>query len=173
MPLMRVLLAIFGVLLVIAANAGAVTVTPANPRLQAWADHAKVPTVDGTIRLTAAPDGCPRGACAWPGIVYMAPTGMDQGEQRDTWLHELGHQFDYAMMTGPDRGAFRSITHDHRAWRSPPNSPHEQFAVAYQQCAEHRSIARQLPVFGDFKWTPTPAQHARACALIRRVADRA
>jgi hypothetical protein len=165
-------LIIIGLLLVIATGASAVTVTPASPRLQAWADRAFVPTVRGRVAWTTDTAGCARDACAAPGVVMLDPVDMTLGEERAAWLHELGHQFDYSVMTGDDRGAFRAITHDRRSWRHGPNSPHEQFAVAYQQCAQHHRIARQLPVPGDYRWTPTPGEHARACALIRRVARR-
>jgi hypothetical protein len=167
-----VLLAVV-LLVLLPAAAGAVTVTPANPRLQAWADRSLMPTVAGTVRWTTDTAGCGRDACAAPGVVMLDPADMTLGEEHETWLHELGHQFDYAEMTGGDRAAFRSITHDRRRWRTAPNSPHEQFAVAYQQCAQHRTITRRLPVSGDYRWTPTPGQHVRACALIRRVARRA
>jgi hypothetical protein len=164
---------IAAVTLTAVSPAWAVTVTPANPLLQAWADRSLVPTVAGSVRWTTDTAGCGRDACAEPGLVMLDPVEMTLSEERETWLHELGHEFDYADMTGDERGAFRAITHDRRPWRHAPNSPHEQFAVAYQQCAQRRAIRRRLPVLGDYAWRPTPRQHARACALIRRAAARA
>lgn len=162
------------VLCVLAAPAAATTLVadgqPGPQPWQSWVSDARVPTVPGEVELQIA--GCPdQGAdvaCTFPGqeVIYLPP-----GAGRRMLLHELGHRFDYSM---PDwvRSRFLAIMGDGRAWRSPPDSPNEQFADAYSLCA---LSPRALP--GSFSsaygYNPGPVGHRRICRMISRVAARA
>ena len=158
-------------LLALAAPAQAVTlVSPTGDarvaRYQTWANAAFVPTPAGVVDLVLAScpvdvsDGC---------IYHGAPPTIFLGtavRDRPTLLHELGHAFDTQRLTPAYRTAFEGIFGDTRAWRSPPNSPHERFAEAYSLCARHPTIKRTYSA--AYGYRATPRQHRRACALIKR-----
>ena len=144
---------------------------PRVARYQGWADAARMPTPTGVVELVLAPcpvpisDGCiMHGA---PPTIFLGPTVRD----RPILLHELGHAFDAQRMTPSDRVAFEAIFADGRAWRSPPNSPHERFAEAYSLCARHPRIRRTYTA--GYGYRATPGQHRRVCALIERVGSAA
>jgi hypothetical protein len=137
-------------------------------RFQTWANAAVVPTPGGVVDLVL--DSCPvdvsdgcisHGA---PPTIFLGPTVRD----RSILLHELGHAFDAQRLTPAFRAGFESIFGDSRAWRSPPNSPHERFAEAYSLCARHATIAKTYGA--AYGYRATPSQHRRVCALIKRAA---
>lgn len=136
------------------------------PRLQKWADSALVPTpdVEITVHMRWCDDVPTRPACAKPGEIWIAPDVM----RRLDFRHELGHQFDYFLMTDEARKRFLAIMRDDREWRSAPESPHERFAEAWRLCA----AARRLPQYYNVAYglELTPRQFHRVCALIRGVA---
>jgi hypothetical protein len=164
--------------------------------LQRWADALRVPTADA--RVVVAREPCPTGvepACTLDGDpirMWLARTRSTAIFSRYMLRHELGHVFDYVAMTQAARDGFEMIMRDPRPWRSPPNSPHEQFAEAYGLCgADPRSVRWDylgagghrdhvsIILKGDgvmdpgFDYTPTRRQQQRVCALIRRQAQRA
>lgn len=130
---------------------------------QRWVDEARVPTPDVTLTVVEAP--CP----------YEQATGCTRDDASTIWLnpvlghrheflHELGHQFDYHVMTDEARAQFLAIRHDTRAWRSPPDSPHEQFAEAYALCAQpQRANWHQAA----FRYWQGRSAHRAVCGLIR------
>src|SRR3954467_4806022 len=135
-------------------------------RFQTWVDAAAMPTppVNLYVVLESCPvatsDGC---------IVHEPQATVYLGsfvQDRATLLHEVGHAFDATEMTDADRAAFQAVFRDTRAWRSPPNSPHERFAEAYSLCARHPAIRRAYT--GAYGYRVTPAQQRRVCGLIRR-----
>ena len=141
---------------------------PAIARYQRWVDAAAVPTPRGDLDVVLAScplpvsDGCiVHGA---PSTIYLGPMVRD----RATLLHEVGHAFDAADMTGPARAAFSAIFGDTRAWDAGPNAPTERFAEAYSLCARHKTI--RSTAFGMYAYTATPAIHRRACSLIKQAA---
>src|SRR4051812_16316666 len=163
-------------LVVLSAPAQAVTlVSPTGDarisRYQTWANAAAVPTPLGVVDLVL--DSCPvdvSDGCIYhgaPPTIFLGSTVRD----RPTLLHELGHAFDTQRLTPAYRAGFASIFGDRRAWRSPPNSPHERFAEAYSLCARHVAIKRTYE--GAYGYRATPRQHRRACALIKRAASAA
>lgn len=84
-------------------------------------------------------------------------------------LHELGHQFDYQVMSDFQRDWFRMFIGDPRPWRSSPNSPHEQFAEAYRTCAMLRTrSAWEFARGGGFNYDPPWRRHRRICLMIKR-----
>src|SRR3954453_4830583 len=157
--------------LVVAATASAVTIVspsgdPRIMRYQAWANASIMPTPSGVVDLVL--DSCP--VAVSDGCIYHgAPPTIFLGaavRDRAVLLHELGHAFDTQRMTPAYRAAFQGIVGDTRAWRSPPNSPHERFAEAYSLCAHHARMARAYTA--AYGYRVTPRQHARVCALIKR-----
>jgi hypothetical protein len=169
----RLLLSTALALIALTGSAQAVTlVSPTGDariaRFQTWADAAAVPTPAGVVDLVL--DSCPvavSDGCIYhgaPPTIFLGPTVRD----RPILLHELGHAFDTQRLTPAYRSGFESIFRDTRAWRSAPNSPHERFAEAYSLCARHTRIARTYTA--AYGYRATPAQHRRACALIKRAA---
>jgi hypothetical protein len=158
--------------LTLAPGAGAVTlVSPdgapsAMVRYQRWVDRAGVPTPPGAVNLVLS--ACPTGVepgCIVHGLrptIYLGREVQDQ----ETLLHEVGHAFDATVMGDADRAAFSAIFGDRRAWRSPPNSPHEQFAEAYTLCALKPKLKRTYTA--AYAYRVTPKQHRQVCKVIRR-----
>lgn len=157
---------------VTASPASALTITTTDTRpLAAWATRALVPLAPVTVTIergVCPPDASMfRRSCAInasPVTIWLS--GRDG---RPTLYHELGHVFDYTVMTDAARGEFGRIVHDTRPWRSAKNSPHEKFAQAYAACAMHHAISGPLWDTG-YDYDPTPTMHRRACRLIRRAA---
>lgn len=136
------------------------------PALQTWVDESRVPMAPGLVVIHAA-------HCASGSSCTTAPGDhiwlRDDAEfLRPTLTHELGHRFDYRVMTARSRAAFKRMIGDRRPWRSAPNSPHEKFAEAYGLCARRQAIRRALSL--GYGHRTTPALHRRACRLIRRTA---
>jgi hypothetical protein len=162
-------------LLALGSTAHAVTlVSPSGDarvaRYQAWANAAAMPTPTGVVDLVLQPcpvpvsDGC---------LVHGSPPTIYLGgavRSRAILLHEVGHAFDAERLTDADRARFEAIFGDPRPWRSPSNSPHEQFAEAYSLCARHPQI--RATYTAAYAYRVTAAQHRRVCALIRRVGAR-
>lgn len=144
---------------------------------QSWVDASRVPTPDARIALHLAP--CPFNparSCANPQGWIFLYTEHAEGTWKWAFLHELGHHFDYNHMTNGARLRFRRIIAERRAWRSSPNSPHEQFAEAWSQCARsdrwlfgYESRYAESPEYA-YRYRPTLEQHRRVCALVRAVA---
>jgi hypothetical protein len=125
----RALLLAIAVLALGASEAQAhTTIVSPNPAYQRWVDEAKVPTPDAT--LTMIPDSGPcegATACTEDGSLTIWGS-MD----REGFLHELGHNFDYYVMPAWARSRFEVLTKDSREWLSGPD---EHFASAYARCA--------------------------------------
>jgi hypothetical protein len=122
------------------------TIESPNPIYQQWVDRARVVTPDLTIQVVEGPcfdpaagetDGCtaPRRP------IYITP----DEDTRETFYHELGHQFDY--LTGMSA-----------AW----DWDNEYFATNYQVCATWKRVpwGQRLSGLGRKK-------QARACARLR------
>jgi hypothetical protein len=89
--------------------------------------------------------------------------------RRDLY-HELGHQFDYWLLTPEDRMSFQTIMGDHRDWQSTPNSPHEQFAEAFALCGfDLKTLLKQGDgqILGGYDYRPTPSQYLQVCHLLK------
>ena len=152
-------------LLAIPPGSGAVTIASDDGRArvyQHWADRAVAPLPAMTIQVTRShplriPGASPARSHTAPGLpIYFAP-----GDGRAVFLHELGHQAEYAM-SDPARDAFLLLTHQSgRAWREPPDSPHEQMAEAWSLCAGGIPHGRRhhRHVWGAYGYEPTIATH--------------
>jgi len=155
------------------AQTSLVVARPLSPaRFQRLIAAAAIPTPHATLVLQ-------RGLC--PGAPSWA-AGCALPLQRQIWLsaeglqpsiffHELGHVFDWLVMTDAMRARFAKLIHRPGEWNwtaTNRNPPVEQFAEAYSICARHRKI--RAVTYGNYDYTPTPALHGRACALIRSAA---
>lgn len=167
-------------LAILAAPAGAGVVIqydngqPA-PVLQKWADDALVPTVAGTVVVTR--DFCPGLADYGASCIDLATDRMwlrtwFAENLRSTLAHELGHRFDWHVMTLAARREFRRIMGYWRrgAWwgELATASPSELFADAYSACWRIRVLRSWLS--SPYDYDPSPDQHRRVCRLIRLVA---
>jgi hypothetical protein len=146
---------------------------PLPGRWQSWADASLMPTVSGrvTIRLARCPD-LPRAAgCVYTRRPRQVWLRSGAGDPRGALLHELGHVFDLLVMSNSDRAAVKRIL------RRPAEQPWwrgrvpvaEHFAEGYSWCARYARI-HSLRGYASYRYDPTPAQHRRLCALIRRAA---
>jgi len=88
-------------------------------------------TIDTTYVGLADRDGY-----AWPGTYVVS---LSTAADCATLLHELGHEFDYHVLTDYDRVFVMRTLGLHGDWRQPVNSPHEQFAELYMMAATHRT----------------------------------
>ena len=136
-------------------------------RAQRWADAFSVPT--SQERLTIHWRGCqpledPWSSCTWAERqdIYMAPT-----DGRYVFAHEMGHRFDYTVMSAAARRRFGRLLRDSRAWRSGPNALNEQFAEAYALCAVNARPDPWGRMNGGYAYRPSWRVHRRVCALIR------
>ncbi len=138
---------------------------------QRWIDRAKIPTVSGRVRIVLT--GCPGrrrlAGCVYTRrlrTIYIKRTVSDL---RGTIYHELGHLFDFRLMSRGERRLYkRLIGQRRRAWFGGVNPPGEQFAEAYSLCASKRRIARTAR--GHYAFRTSPRRHRATCALIRRAA---
>jgi len=167
----RIVTLAVALVLLVAAPAGAATTlvlpdgTQRPQPYQAWVDAAHVPTPPGVVTLRL--DGCGEDMPA------CAPVGERSIALSPDWasphvlLHELGHVFDDGM---PEwvRARFASLVDLRGPWLATAASAPagERFAEAYALCARHPTIRRRR-AGGSYRYSPTPAQHKRACALIR------
>jgi hypothetical protein len=139
---------------------------------QTWVNNSYVPTPAGTVVLHL--ESCPAGAsaewaaaCAMPAqnAIYLGR----EAQYKDRFFHELGHIYDATRMTDPLRQSFEAVIGRHDSWAWTPtsvNPPIEQFAEAYSMCARHKSIKEYA--YGMYDYMPSPAEHAKACSVIRR-----
>jgi hypothetical protein len=142
-------------------------------RWQAWADASLVPTVAGRVTLTLS--GCPAlpkaAGCVYvdhPRVVYLKNGLVNP---RAVLLHELGHVYDLTVLNDSDRADFRKIFHipASRAWWSGKIPPAEWFAEGYSWCARYKRIV-SVRRYAIYHYDPTPTEHSRLCALIKRAA---
>lgn len=138
---------------------------------QAWADRARVPTPDLTIAVVEDDERCEgeSSACTELGAatIWLDPwlSGGTRRDVRSTFLHELGHQFDYVMPEWA-RARFLALRRDSRAWREGPNAPNEQFAEAWALCAERGQRLGRVDEWG-YGYEPSRRLHFRVCHLVR------
>lgn len=112
-----------------------------------------------------------RRSCHIAGTIYMDRRSVAYGEiLGHVYYHELGHAFDYWLLTDADRALLERFMGERRAWRSPPNSPHEKFAEAFKLCALFGARVTRRHLAGvaaaGFGWRPTVARQRRVCRAI-------
>lgn len=149
---------------------------------QGWVDASLVPSADGEINYRR--EVCPPAgysACYYGGAERSLFFSVQPGDSRyrPTVLHEVGHDFDGQVLTDAYRGGFiRIMRYRTPSWSacSDPTpgscqSAQERFADAYSLCARRDRISddvHRLKAGAGYGYWPTPAQHRRVCALIRR-----
>jgi hypothetical protein len=170
---MRVTLCVLLVVLAVPNAASAVTlVTPdgqvAQP-YQRWANAAKVPTPNVSVVLmdggpfaspSAAPSTVDRLATITLGGTY--PTALTR---RYAFLHELGHIFDFTMLSDSDRATFLATVKRPQWWDTSSKPGGELFADAYAFCALNR---RLLGLDEGYGYVPSRHAFRRVCAMVRR-----
>ena len=144
---------------------------PMGGSYQRWIDQSRAPTVRGKVRLVLT--GCPARprfvGCVYSRRLHTIYLTRGAPKLRLVLYHELGHLFDFRLMSGRERQAYkRLIGQSGRAWFGGLNPPAEQFAEAYALCARKRRITRAMP--GHYGFRTSPRRHASACALRRRAA---
>ena len=143
--------------LVFASSAGAQSLVPAPP------------VVNRVVAACPGLSGSDQRPCSGaPSTVYWNPAWPDPA----AWEHELGHLFDYQVLTDADRAAFQRIVGVTGAWRPGTGAagPAEYFAVAYSQCALHRTVRRSNTL--GYGYRTTPRRHQAVCELIRSAYQR-
>lgn len=147
------LLAIVGLMCLMASQAKATTVADGAQPFQQWADTAQVPTPAATITVTVTPDspdcgsGPGLGCISYPSDIYIAGW-LTPAQQRSTYLHELGHLFAYL--------------HPEVA-----SSSDERFADGYSYCARRWHFERRWSLPAEFG-AYSGRQLNRLCRVIRR-----
>ncbi len=124
------------VMALLPATAQATVITGPTQRttqIERWLTHSHLPTPD--VEVSVEDRDCYEyggSSCAWrdSDTIYLSPE-----DGRKEFFHELGHFFDYTVLSDASRARFLRIMGDDREWISPPNSPHEQFAVVYRYLA--------------------------------------
>lgn len=96
-----------------------------------------MPTPDVTLSVMEEPCPLPYGQFAWACTEENAYTIWDDGTERprETFFHELGHNFDFYVLPQWGRDRFRWILADEREWTVRPDGPNEHFAETYARCA--------------------------------------
>ena len=154
---------------------------------QRWIDESKVPTPDVTIEVIEEEpgDGCPADhgpfgymACTSPSEhkIWIAASQLIGYDPRETFLHEIGHNFDAYVMPEWARGRFDTIYGLGGPWFANPGemTAGEWFAEAYAECAvkpyvnlaEWNSLGLG-PVYGGRTIFEMRVAHNRACRLIQ------
>lgn len=117
------------------AAATTIACNPCSRPYQQWADESKMPTPQVTITVVEEP--CPGlvNDFAWACTGASTATIWDAAPDRETFLHELGHNFDYYLLPQWARDRFLGLTEDVRDWKADPNGADEHFATAFARCA--------------------------------------
>lgn len=120
------------------ASAGTIVTTPGP--YQGYIDAARVPTPSMEVFVVVDAAACPGGlGCSIPGSgeIDLSPY---VATSRSVFLHEIGHEFDFTVLTAGERERFAAILGEPRRtmpWWSGSYgwSMGEWFADAYMQCA--------------------------------------
>lgn len=164
----------------------------ANGTFQRWADGSLAATYQGEIEVTGDLSICRNEVvvgCAFPSGEHIV---VNSSTPRFTFFHELGHAYDFRVLTPEQRNRFLWINGlSSPAWQESPDppavegwpqrqSPSELFADAYAVCA---SVANPQFVFPDeassytefggmprigLEWSPRHWQFVKTCELVGR-----
>lgn len=147
---------------------------------QMWADQISRKGLPTPLVVTVDLSGCPiypkpagcmiafldNNVFVGTSRIYLCPWSCESKEKRQTFWHEMGHVYSYGAL--PEiRVAFQKVMKDTRPWRSPSNSPHEQFAEAYRLCAKNPRRISDNESFG-YDYDPSSRQHRRVCKMLQR-----
>jgi hypothetical protein len=168
---------VLAALLLVPAGAQAAGITGAGgsvlpKRYGAWVASSAAPLPRGAVEVRL--QECPSGARWFAGCAFVDRGRVYLGKEAryvDRFFHELGHIFDDRTLNDALRTKFAKLIGRAGEWgwtATSKNPPIEQFAEAYSMCARHRQIKEVA--YGMYDYTPTPAVHRRACAIIRQAA---
>lgn len=144
---------------------------------QSWVHRSLMPKVPGpvTVYFSGCPgnrrfDGCVNKRR--PSVIHLRPRAG-----RLLFYHELGHLFDYRLLTSADRLTFRRLTGAAppaaRSWRGGSNPLSERFAEAYALCSRYRTVKRPIVRRAShFRYAASARTHRSVCRLIKRVGER-
>lgn len=131
-----------------------------------------VPHISHIHLITTAPQGC-EGAlgCTQQGVrwVYVDPNQTHK-QLVLSFLHEIGHQWDFRAMDSLDRVDIESalgLTEPWWAWTDSP--PGEVYAEAYAWCGY--GVRPTAHSFTAYDYYPTLEQYNAVCAAILRSDD--
>lgn len=94
--------------------------TVAQP-FSSWAAYSAMPLPPGDVavvigRCPLDVGGVEASACTGPGQpIYLEPSRLE-GQMREVFLHELGHQFDFRVLTNADRMRLAAAMHAPLPW---------------------------------------------------------
>jgi hypothetical protein len=137
-------------------------------RWQSWIHKSLVPIVPGRVKVSLR--GCPAHPNA-VGCVYSDRLSAVYLDRRravlpSTLYHELGHLYDWRVLSNRDRRRFKRLVGKPRqGWFKGRAQPAELFAEAYSFCARYRRI-KSVRTYATYGYDPTPSQHRAACRLI-------
>lgn len=122
-----------------------------------WADSKMPLPREPKVTVAPCPAPAPPGAsCAIASEgthrIFMHPDHFNGRRPRAVFMHEVGHLWDYEHLTSRDRAWF--------------GNDGEQIASAYSLCAIKRRI-RERAIGWMSMWWPTPAEHRKACRVLR------
>lgn len=146
-----------------------------------WAESSAMPLPPGDITVVVSPcpletdvvaSGCT--AREWP-IFLDAALLADQ--MREVFLHEIGHQFDWRVLTNADRVRLAAVMHAPWPWSQGSRpSGSEWFAEAYSTCARPglmRTLSRRKGrVWMRYDWQPSVRRVRQVCSLITTLGRR-
>lgn len=148
--------------------------------------HAPTPAGEQGVENTGCPAVPGAGGCTGS-LPCLECIYVQHGAGRFTFAHELGHRFDALLMNPGSRNRFRTLTgHRNMPWLCDELSGEtclgrptagELFADAYAACLlGWRVEGRRLRNGGilshwetGYGYFPSPRQHRRVCAMIRKV----
>jgi hypothetical protein len=161
---------------------------PIGGQWQRWTNESRMPTYRGVVQLVPASVAfcgddvlgcaeaghCPLGLvdCAANGAVPVIAVG--RRDEHWTLLHELGHEFDWAYLTGRERERLLVLMGDAgQPWRE--GGAQDDFANLYATCAEgygRRGWPYNTETGDGWPVAPTLADLNATCALIVRLGPR-
>lgn len=167
------ILTVAGLLLALATAASQAQADQGNEQIDRWLATSKMP-LPPELRVISepcpgTPDGIPAefvGGCTFP--LPEAPIYL---RLADKWLlfHEIGHRFQYDVMSQGEVNRFGSIMHYKRV-----DEMDERLADAYASCAfgerapARRSASAKFPTGNEY-W-PTGHEQRQVCGLLTRSA---
>lgn len=132
---------------------------------RAWVAEAHVPTPRGSVHVALDLANHQRSWMEFPRTIHWyADPGATQSWSgaRPTFLHELGHVYDYTALKMRTRNRLARLF---RNWWLGPGGFTEQFGMFYAYCA-----LGAYPIEGwtGYNYHPPAWKHERGCRILRR-----
>lgn len=156
----------------VTAHATIIVCEPCSYPYQRWANESKVPTPVTTLRVVEGAGPCEDAiACTVPSEATIWFEGAAFGN-RQTFYHELGHNFDYLVLPEWARARYIALLgREPQPWLEPTQlsrSPNELFAESYALCAFQLRITSGLAVRGQH---PPGGRrvHNEVCRIVTQI----